>query len=169
MKRFKIVLITLLIILIVIQFFHPAKNISTVKSPNDIAVAYNVPDNVHTILNKACNDCHSNNTRYPWYNNIQPVAWWLDNHVQDGKRGLNFNEFTTYRISKQYHRMDDVIHEVKEGDMPLGSYTLIHTDARLTDQEKATLTDWANSIRSAMKAKYPADSLVRKRQGFKVD
>lgn len=92
MKTSGIILITLLVVLVVIQFFHPAKNISTVKSPNDIAVLHNVPANVSTILDKACNDCHSNNTRYPWYNNIQPVAWWLDNHVQEGKGELNFNE-----------------------------------------------------------------------------
>lgn len=163
MKTFKMVLAALLVVFIVIQFFHPAKNISAAHPPTDISTAYNEPDNVHAILNKACNDCHSNNTRYPWYNNVQPIAWWLHSHVQDGKHGLNFNEFTTYRISKQYHRMQDIIDEVKEGDMPLSSYTIIHTDARLTDQEKATLTNWANSIRATIKAKYPADSLVRKR------
>ncbi len=163
MKIFKIALIALLVILIAIQFFHPAKNISTVKSPNDIAMVYNVPDNVRTIINKACNDCHSNNTRYPWYNNIQPVAWWLHHHVQEGKGELNFNEFATYPLRKQYHKLEEVTEQVKEGEMPLVSYTLIHTNAKLTDQEKQTLTNWANSIRSEMKAKYPADSLVRKR------
>ncbi len=163
MKVFKTILVVLLIVLIIIQFFHPAKNISTAHSPNDIAVVYNEPDNVRTILNKACNDCHSNNTRYPWYNNIQPVAWWLNDHVQEGKHELNFNEFGTYPIRRQYHKLEDVTDEVKEGDMPLGSYTLIHTGARLTDEEKATLTNWANSIRATIKAKYPADSLIRKR------
>ena len=163
MKTSGKILITLLVVLIVIQFFHPAKNISTVKSPNDIAVLHKVPVNVRTILDKACNDCHSNNTRYPWYNNIQPVAWWLDHHVQEGKGELNFNEFATYSLRKQYHKLEEVEELVKEGEMPLGSYTLIHTDARLTEQEKATLINWANSIRSEMKAKYPIDSLVRKR------
>jgi hypothetical protein len=163
MKTSGKILITLLVVLIVIQFFHPAKNISTVKSPNDIAVLHKVPVNVRTILDKACNDCHSNNTRYPWYNNIQPVAWWLDHHVQEGKGELNFNEFTTYSLRKQYHKLEEVEELVKEGEMPLGSYTLIHTDARLTEQEKETLINWANSIRSEMKAKYPSDSLIRKR------
>ena len=163
MKTSGKILITLLVVLIVIQFFHPAKNISTVKSPNDIAVLHKVPVNVRTILDKACNDCHSNNTRYPWYNNIQPVAWWLDHHVQEGKGELNFNEFATYSLRKQYHKLEEVEELVKEGEMPLGSYTLIHTDARLTEQEKETLINWANSIRSEMKAKYPIDSLVRKR------
>lgn len=163
MKVLKPILVVLLIVLIIIQFFHPAKNISAAQSPNDIAAVYNEPDNVRTILNKACNDCHSNNTRYPWYNNIQPVAWLLDHHVQEGKHELNFNEFGTYPVRKQYHKLEEVTEQVKEGEMPLSSYTLIHTDAKLIDQEKATLTDWVNSIRATMKAKYPADSLVRKR------
>jgi hypothetical protein len=163
MKIVKKILLALLVLLIIIQFFHPAKNASAAAFPNDIAAIYPVPPDVDTILKKACNDCHSNNTRYPWYNNIQPVAWWLDSHVKDGKRGLNFNEFATYRLSKQYHRMDDIIDEVKKGDMPLGSYTLIHTDAKLTEQEKQTLYSWARAIKDSMKAKYPVDSLIRKK------
>ncbi len=163
MKIVKKIILFLLVVLIIMQFFHPKKNASTDKSANDITAAYGVPSPVQDILSKACNDCHSNNTRYPWYNNMQPVAWWLNDHVKDGKRGLNFNEFATYRIAKQYHRMQDIIDEVKEGDMPLGSYTLIHTDARLTDEEKTTLYNWANSVRDTIKAKYPPDSLIRKK------
>jgi hypothetical protein len=163
MSIFKKIILGLLVVLILIQFFHPAKNVSTTPSPSNIATVYNVPPGVSTILSKACNDCHSNNTRYPWYNNIQPVAWWLDNHVQEGKRGLNFDDFTTYRISKQYRRMQDIIDEVKEGEMPLSSYTLIHTDAKLTSDEKNSLFKWAGAIRDSMKAKYPADSLKRKK------
>ncbi|GEO10693.1 heme-binding domain-containing protein [Segetibacter aerophilus] len=164
MKSFKKVLVGLLVLLIIIQFFHPAKNTSSAMSPNRIAAVYAVPADVDTILKKACNDCHSNNTRYPWYNNIQPVAWWLDDHVREGKRGLNFDEFATYRISKQYHRMEDIVELVKEDEMPLGSYTLVHTEAKLTEQEKSSLIAWAGSIRDMMKMKYPADSLVRKKK-----
>lgn len=164
MKIFKKIILVLLVVLIIIQFFHPSKNESNATSPSDIAAVYGVPPEIDTILKKACNDCHSNNTRYPWYNNIQPVAWWLDDHIREGKRGLNFDEFGTYRISKQYHRMDDIKDEVKKGDMPLGSYTLIHTDAKLTDNEKNALYKWADAIRDTMKAKYPADSLVRKKK-----
>lgn len=163
MKFVKPVLIVLLIVLVIIQFFHPAKNQSTGHSLNDIAVVYNEPYNVRTILNKACNDCHSNNTRYPWYNQIQPVAWWLDNHVRDGKHELNFNEIGTYNLRRQYHKMEEIAEDIKKDEMPLTSYTLIHTDAKLTAQEKATLTDWVNSIRATMKAKYPADSLIKKK------
>ncbi len=114
MKLFKTVLIVLLVILIVIQFFHPKRNIAAIKSTTDIAALYHVPENVNTILYKACNDCHSNSTRYPWYANIQPVAWWLNDHIQEGKHELNFNEFATYPVRKQYHKLEEVSDKVKK-------------------------------------------------------
>jgi hypothetical protein len=164
MKIVKKIILVLLVVLIIIQFFHPRKNVATVKSPNHISAVYNVPADVNGILDKACNDCHSNNTRYPWYNNIQPVAWWLANHIDEGKRELNFDEFKTYRVGRQYNKLKEVIEQVKEGEMPMTSYTLIHTDAKLTDQEKSSLITWAESIRNIMKEKYAADSLVRKKR-----
>jgi len=158
------ILLTIIVILIGIQFIRPAKNQSADILTSDISHAYSVPQNVSTILKKACNDCHSNNTVYPWYAEVQPVAWWLNHHIQEGKNELNFNEFAAYAIPRQYHKLEEVIEQVKEGEMPIWSYTLIHTDAKLTDEEKQTLIHWAEGIRSTMKAKYPADSLVIKRR-----
>jgi hypothetical protein len=159
LRRF---LILLLVVFIVIQFFRPKKNISEGPQPNNIATVYPVPENVKSILAKACNDCHSNNTRYPWYNNIQPVAWWLADHVNDGKKELNYDEFTTYRLRKQYRRLEQTRELVEKGEMPLKSYTWIHRDAILTDAEKQALYSWADSARASMESKYPMDSLVRK-------
>jgi hypothetical protein len=162
MRFLRKLLLLLLIVFIVIQFFRPKKNISEGPQPNNIAAAYPVPENVKVILAKACDDCHSNNTRYPWYNNIQPVAWWLNDHVQEGKGDLNFDEFTTYRLRKQYNRLEQTKELVDKGEMPLKSYTWIHKDAILTDQEKQALYSWVETSRAAMEAKYPMDSLVRK-------
>jgi hypothetical protein len=161
-KIFKRILIALLIIFIAIQFIRPAKNRSEGISANDISTKYPVPDSVQAILKVACYDCHSNNTRYPWYAEIQPVAWWLNNHIKDGKSGLNFSEFTSYRIKKQFHRLDDINKQVKKNEMPLSSYTLIHTDAKLTEGQKLAIAAWATSIRDSIKAHYPPDSLVKK-------
>src|ERR1051325_5848024 len=97
----KKILLILIVILILIQFIRPAKNIHAQPQPADISTIYTVPADVDTILVKACNDCHSNNTRYPWYNHIQPVAWWMKNHVDEGKEHLNFNEFASYPASKK--------------------------------------------------------------------
>jgi hypothetical protein len=161
-KIIKRILLILLVALIAIQFVRPAKNVSTDQSRN-IKTLYAVPENVHTILTKACNDCHTNNTIYPWYASVQPVLWWLDDHVKEGKSHLNFDEYTTYNLRRQYHKMEEVIEMVKEKEMPLDSYTWVHRDAKLTDEERVTLTSWAQSVMDTMKAHYPIDSLVRKR------
>jgi cytochrome c551/c552 len=157
------ILLIIIIILIAIQFIRPAKNQSNDVLTSDISHVYTVPQNVSVILKKACNDCHTNNTVYPWYAQIQPVGWWLNHHIEEGKDELNFNEFGAYAVPRQYHKLEEVVEQVKEGEMPIWSYTLIHTNAKLTDDEKQTLINWAQGIRNTMKAKYPADSLVIKR------
>ncbi len=158
----KKILLVLLVILIGIQFIHPEKNIHPGAQPANISTIYAVPADVDSILVKACKDCHSNNTRYPWYNNIQPVAWWLNSHIQDGKGSFNLNEFATYPAARQYDKIKEIKKQIDEGDMPLSSYTLIHTDARLTGAEKNTIISWSEGIRKQMEAKYPKDSLIMK-------
>ncbi|HQS24197.1 MAG: cytochrome C [Sphingobacteriia bacterium 24-36-13] len=160
---FKKLLLTLLVILLVLQAFRPEKNITGNKE-NDISSLYPVPENVEQILVKACNDCHSNSTVYPWYAEVQPIAWWLDDHVKDGKKHLNFNEFASYRLAKQYHKLEEVFDEVKGGEMPLESYTVVHRDAKLTDEERTILMDWSVAVRDTMKARFPADSLIIKKK-----
>jgi len=159
MKLYQKILLALLVVFLLMQAIRPTRNLSA-NTENDISVSYAVPDEVKTILAKACNDCHSNKTEYPWYANIQPAAFWLNDHVVDGKRHFNFNEFNKYRIAKQYKKLEECIEEVKEGEMPLESYTIIHKNAILTEAEKITLTNWCLTVRDSIKAKYPADSLV---------
>ncbi len=159
----KKIFLGLLVVFIVLQAFRPAKNNTGDKS-KDISLSYPVSDSVTAIFNKACNDCHSNNTQYPWYAEVQPLGWWLNDHVTDGKKHFNLNEFGSYRIAKQYHKLEECIEQVKEGEMPLESYTVIHKEARLSEAERVTLVAWFESIRDSMKLKYPADSLVIKRK-----
>ena len=160
-KVFKAVGWLLLIVLIVIQFFHPKKNIRQGEQPNALAKLHAVPADVKVILKKACDDCHTNNTVYPWYSKIQPVDWWLNDHVVEGKNHLNLDELASRPAWLRYHKLEEVIEQVKEGKMPIDSYTWTHKDAILTDEEKAKLTGWAQGIRDEMKQNFPADSLVR--------
>lgn len=163
MKRvLKILLIILLIAFVLIQFIRHPKNKSESKGPNDISTLYHVPDSIQTILKLACYDCHSNNTSYPWYAEIQPVAWWLNNHIVDGKRHLNYSEFAKYRIRKQYVKFEETEELVKENAMPLESYTWIHKDAKLSARQKQAIIAWSAIIRDNIKANYPPDSLIRK-------
>lgn len=158
---FRKIMLFLLIAFIAIQFFHPKKNKADGPQPNYIGSHYSIPDDIKSILGKACNDCHSNNTRYPWYAKLQPVHWWMNKHIVEGKKHLNLDEYTNKPLRYQYHKMEEVIEQVKEGEMPLNSYTWTHKDAKLTDTEKSKITGWAQSVMDSMKARYPLDSLVR--------
>ncbi len=160
--NWKAIVIIFLIFFIGIQFFHPQKNSITKPSPNNISKLYQLPHDVDTLLRMACYDCHSDNTIYPWYNNFQPVAWWLNNHIEDGKRHLNFDAFTSYSIAKQYKKIGDIADEIRQGDMPLPSYTFEHKDARLTESEREKIYDWCDTVRKDIQLKYPADSSVIK-------
>jgi len=143
----------IIMVLLAIQFIRPSKNFSSdTAGPNDITTQHATSPQVKAILSKACYDCHSDNTRYPWYAEVQPVSWWLANHVKDGKRHLNFSQFGGYTPKRASKRIKDVIEETKSHEMPLASYTLIHREAKLTDEEIAALTAWAESVRARLPA-----------------
>ncbi len=134
-----------------IQFIRPAKNIAPNEDDNlnnDISGVYPVPKNVKSILKASCYDCHSNNTYYPWYSNIQPVGLWMQFHVDEGKLELNFDEFASYDKEKQNKKLKEIVEEVKENYMPLPSYVKMHKEAKLTQDEKYILTDWVNSMQN---------------------
>ena len=162
MKKLVIVLVS---ILIIIQFFRPAKNLSN-DLTYDVSTKYMVPDSVQKILKVACNDCHSNRTEYPWYAEVQPIAWWLNYHVNDGKGHLNYSNFTSRPIAVQNHKFEETIEMVKEGEMPLASYTWLglHSNAKLTDEQRDMIVSWAEAQMDTLKAQYPPDSLILKRR-----
>lgn len=143
-------------ILVIMQLFHPKQNRSTGPFPNDISTKFAVNDNVASILKQSCYDCHSNNTVYPWYSNIQPVAWWLSDHVKDGKKELNFSEFASYTAKRQRKKFDEIIDEVKEGKMPLESYTWMHGNAKLTEAQKTALYKWCEENLATLPPAEPA-------------
>jgi hypothetical protein len=150
MRLWKKILLTLAVLLAAIQFIRPARNISMGISANDIALHYRIPDTVQGILKRSCYDCHSNNTVYPWYDNIQPVGWWLQYHVNHGKHGLNFSEFASYTPEKQAKKLKNITEEIKQDGMPLDSYLWIHGYARLSPEEKTWVMAWADSLRSVV-------------------
>ena len=140
------ILIGLVIVLIVIQFIQPEKNQSTDHS-KDIRTVYAIPAEVQAVLKQSCYDCHSNYTTYPWYSRIQPVAWWLQHHIDEGKEHLNFSEFASYTPKKQAHKLEETAELVENGEMPLNSYTWMHAGAKLSKEQAVLLTDWANGLR----------------------
>ncbi len=163
-KILKTISYVLLAGIVLIQFYpRPEKNSNKETSMADISKVFEVPAPVLQVLQTSCYDCHSNNTAYPWYSRIQPVALWLNDHIEEGKAELNFSEFGNYSIRRQYRKLEEINKEVKEGEMPLSSYTLIHRNATLENEEKLLLANWTTSIRDDFKAKYPPDSLEKKK------
>ncbi|HLY71214.1 MAG TPA: heme-binding domain-containing protein [Puia sp.] len=158
----KKILLGIAIILILVQFIRPAKNLSADTSA-DISKKYAVPADVKAILERSCNDCHSNKTVYPWYSEVQPVEWWLNNHIVEGKRHLNLNSFSALRAAQQKKKMEDCMEQIKKGEMPLPSYLIIHKNAILSETDKQTLNGWCQQIIDTLKANYPPDSLILKR------
>lgn len=151
------------ILLIALQFVPMEKNESG-NTDFDLAKSYKVPDHVATILQGACNDCHSNSTTYPWYSKIQPVGFWLNSHTNEGKSHLNFSEFTSRPLRVQNHKLEEIIEMVEDGEMPLHSYTYmgLHPEANLSDAQRQQLVDWAKDQMAFLAATYPADSLKMK-------
>jgi len=146
-KKFLLVLLGLFVF---IQFIRPKKNEGNLDGPNDIAQVLQVPEEVKTILHASCYDCHSNRTQYPLYSRIMPFGWWLNHHIEEGKEHLNFSEFGSYSKEKQDHKLEETEEEVKEGEMPLSSYTFIHGEAKLSKEQVALLTDWVEKTRKEL-------------------
>ena len=153
MKLAKKILLVIVIVLVGLQFFRPDRNIESQPSSSEISGVVSIPDPVKVILQNACYDCHSNNTKYPWYANIQPTGWWLAGHIKEAKGDLNFSEFGGYEQRKQIGKLEGVAAVVEEDIMPLRSYKLMHKNARLSTGEKTLLIDWARQSADALSAK----------------
>lgn len=144
----KRILIGLLIVLVILQFIQPPKNIGHAQTATDITHVVPVPDTVMALMKIACYDCHSDSTRYPWYNHITPVNWWLKNHVDEGKRNCNFSHYAEGSYKRKIKRLEETAEQVEKHEMPISSYLWIHKDARLNDVQRKMIIDWANSSKS---------------------
>ncbi len=136
--------------LIVIQFFPITLNESDTVPQSDFMVVNQVPATIKNRLQVSCYDCHSNNTDYPWYSKIQPAAWYLEDHIQEGKDELNFNEWAEYSDRRKNSKLRSIISQIEEDKMPLDSYTLIHRDAILSDEDKRVIIDYMTALKDSL-------------------
>ncbi|AVI51477.1 cytochrome C [Pukyongia salina] len=134
-----------IVALIVIQFIRPEKNEAGYEAFKAFETETKPSDKVVGILKNNCYDCHSNHTNYPWYAEVAPFSLWLDDHVRHGKGDFNVSEWDSYSIKKKDHKLEELIEEVEEGNMPLDSYTWIHGD--LSEDDKKLLIQWATLAR----------------------
>lgn len=153
MSRIKKILLVFLLVFIAIQFVHPARNKGSNEQPADFAKVFQLPAGIRSILQNACYDCHSNNTNYPWYSSVQPIDWMMARHINNGKAKLNFTLFGSNSQRKQISKLKEMVNQLKDDEMPLSSYKLMHSKARLSHQEITLLTGWLTATADSLQNK----------------
>lgn len=133
-------------LLIIMQFFGIDKENPSYDAKNDFINMTNPPEEIAQIIKTSCYDCHSYHTEYPWYTSIAPLSWWIGDHIEEGREHFNLSEWGTYSEKKALHKLEEFYEEVEEGEMPLSSYTLIHGEASLSDEQVEKLVSWVKSL-----------------------
>ena len=155
-KILKIALIVIVVAFVVGQFIRPDFTNPPVNASETLWASTAVPDDVHQVLVRSCNDCHSNESIYPWYAKITPSNWFLANHISEARREMNFSVWNTYSPKKKMKKLEEVCEQLEQGEMPLPSYLWIHRDAVLSDDERALLCSWAKAERERIETSTPA-------------
>lgn len=150
MKFLKIISLILLVAFVGIQFVPTTRNQSDTVPPTDFMVVHNVPETIQKKLQVSCYDCHSNNTQYPWYNKIQPAAWFLEDHIKEGKAELNFSEWDSLSNRRKKSKLRSIVKQIENGEMPLESYTLIHKDALLSEGEAEEIIGFITQLKESL-------------------
>lgn len=146
-KVLKWLAVVVVCLLVGIQFIRPAKSNPPIDDGRTITAIQSVPPEVAAILDRSCQDCHSNKTSWPWYTNVAPASWFTIDHVNEGRRHLNFSDWARLNQGQRSSKLKEICDEVKSGGMPLSSYTLIHRYAKLSSNDVGTLCNWANAER----------------------
>lgn len=147
MKILKKIALLLLIALVAIQFIRPDRNLSDEPYDSAFLVETNPPKEVLETLRSSCYDCHSNQTQYPWYFNVSPVSFWIADHIEHGKGHFNVSDWSSYKVDKKEHKLEEVVEMMESAEMPLPEYTWTHKEARLTVDQKQALIEWAEKTR----------------------
>lgn len=156
MKWTRVVLLALLVALIVAQFIRPKSMANPrVDEAKTLYAVEQVPPEVRSILDRSCNDCHSSRTAWPWYAQIAPVSWFLADHVKDGRREMNVDEWGDYTFRRRARKLQETCEQVEQHEMPIKSYLRLHRDATLSDADRKALCDWSKALRASIIAAHP--------------
>ena len=147
MKVLKIIAWIALIAFVVIQFFPMDYNQSETLPQTDFMLVNKVPATVEKSLQVSCYDCHSNYTKYPWYNKVQPVAWFLEDHIKEGKAELNFSKWDSLSNRRKASKLRSIVKQIEAGEMPLDSYTLIHKKAAFSEEEAKEVINFMTQLK----------------------
>lgn len=139
---FKKIGIGLVIILILMQFKQIDKTNPEYTDTDDFITITQPPVEIAALIKTACYDCHSHQAKYPWYSNVAPISWILEHHIEEGRQHLNFSTWTTYSEKKAAHKLEECAEEVEADNMPMKPYVAIHSEAKMTAEQKTALIAW---------------------------
>jgi Haem-binding domain len=145
MKRWRYILVGLALVLIVMQFIPMDLPPSSNDNDGDIIKSGLVSQDVATLLTTSCYNCHSNETKYPWYSYVAPSSWLIARDVREAREELNFSSWQSYDTTKMLGKLDDITSEVGEGHMPMPIYTFMHPAAKLDDAQRELIVAWAEA------------------------
>jgi hypothetical protein len=149
-KWLKRALLALLILFVVAQVIRPSMTNPPVDESRTLRATAQIPPETYAIMERACNDCHSNKTEWPWYSQVAPVSWYLSRHVAQGRRELNLSDWARFDNKRATRKLDEICEQVKTGEMPLKSYLLIHPSSKLSDADRQALCNWTEQERARL-------------------
>lgn len=161
--------LVILAIVVILQFFGIDKENPPIVAEKDFIIRTTPPETIKTILKNACYDCHSNETKYPWYSGITPIDWWLKDHIDEGREELNFSEWADYSVKKQIHKMEECWEMIEEDEMPLSSYTITHREADLSEDQKKLLIEWFKDLEKSLAEPNLEDSELNNGEKWQIN
>jgi hypothetical protein len=151
-----------LVAFILIQFFPIDKNNPAPTPQMDFLTIKNTPETTANLIRNGCYDCHSNETKYLWYSNVQPIAWFLQDHIEEGRKELNFSTFATYEPKRQAHKLAEAIEQIEKGEMPLDSYIIAHSEAKFSEAQKQEVIQYLKLVESDIRREHQLPDEVKK-------
>ncbi len=147
MRRWTVrIVVALVLVFLVAQVIPVARTNPPVDPAKTMAAHISVPGDVSSTLQRACQDCHSNQTTWPWYSQVAPISWLLVRHVSEGRRELNMSEWAQYQPRRKERKLKELCEQVQKGKMPIASYLILHPDAQLSEQERGRICEWVKTV-----------------------
>ena len=158
----KKILVVLLVAFVLIQFFQIDKTNPALTPQMDFLTIKKTPEHTANLIRNGCYDCHSNEAKYPWYSNVQPIEWFLQDHIKEGRKHLNFSTFATYEPKRQAHKLAEAGQEISDNEMPLDSYVIAHSEAKFTEAQKKELVQYFKLVENDIRRENNLDPEEKK-------
>ena len=155
MKKVRIALVVLVVLLVGIQVVRPDRTNPPEDPKMTLEAVLSPPAAVDAVLARACADCHSSRTKWPWYTQVAPVSWWVAQHVHEGRQEVSFSEWGKYSLRRQAHKLEEMCEQMQKGEMPLGSYVKGHPEAEVSSDDVKLVCDWATREHERLAALAP--------------